>query len=235
LNLIKLIKLSLITVVGAGLLQASILYIPTTGLGISAGPNSIVQNFSTPSITQQSVLATDGNTATQFAGLTLESDTSLYYDPNGAAGCGIGKGESDAPTMASLAACVGDSTARSGVGSNGATIQPSLSSLSITPDLNVDFNNPVSAASLFFAAPSAGPGSTSAYLVTTEAQSFNFIEISGLANSVAPVGRTTVYTFTALSGDVQASKVSPVPEPGTIGLLSLGLAGIGYFARRRKA
>jgi hypothetical protein len=253
LNLTKLLKLFLITVLGAGLLQASILYNQAATLGLSAGPNSIVENFSTPSLTQ-------------FAGLTLQSNTSLYYDPNGAAGCGVAKGETNASTLPNLAACAGDSTL-AGANSNEATIQPSLSSLLVTPDINVDFNNPVSAASLFFAAPNAGPGSTtfevqlyktdqttpvdvpnlfmatlntSAYLVTTEGQPFSFIDLTELTYSapgVTPVMSQGArgYLFNGLIGQVQASALSPVPEPGTIGLLILGLAGIGYFVRRHKA
>jgi hypothetical protein len=84
--------------------------------------------------------------------------------------------------------------------------------------------------------------SAPAYFVITEAQAFSFVDITQLTSSGAKATAGTTgegvflgaTTFNALIGDVQAS-TAPVPEPGTIGLLSLGLAGIGYFVRRRKA
>ena len=35
--------------------------------------------------------------------------------------------------------------------------------------------------------------------------------------------------------DISSFKVSPVPEPSTLALMALGLAGIGFFARRKTA
>jgi hypothetical protein len=251
---------------GAGSLQASIIYNQSAGLGLSAGPNSIIQNFSSPSpsVSQQGVLAAANNTTTQFTGLTLEANTNLYYDPNGSAGCDVGKGQPGTPSLpVGLTSCVGNYTlAGSPVGSNqsyNGTAVPGTN-----PDMTIGFGSQVYAASFLFAAPSAGAGSSTfevqlfngatqvdttqyfkatlgspAYFVITEAQSFNFIDITQLTNSgtmgVGSQGEgNSGYMFNALLGDVQASTVA-VPEPGTIGLLSLGLAGIGYFARRRKA
>ena len=36
-----------------------------------------------------------------------------------------------------------------------------------------------------------------------------------------------------LTADVQSGSISPVPEPATVFLLASGLAGIGYFGRKR--
>lgn len=262
----KLRNVVFVSILGAGSLQASIIYNQTTGLGLSAGPNSILQNFSSPSPAQQSVLATSGNFTTQFSGVSLESNTNLYYDPNGSAGCDIGKGTTATPSLpTTLTSCVGNYTLSGAPG--GANQAYNGTGLPTQPSLTMDFSSPVFATSFLFAAPSAGVGSltfevqlfkadgttqvdstqffkatltTPAYLVITEAQSFTFVDITQLANSgTNGAGATgegnTGYMFNALVGDVQASTVAVAPEPGTIGLLGLGLAGIGYFVRRRKA
>jgi hypothetical protein len=57
---------------------------------------------------------------------------------------------------------------------------------------------------------------------------------SGTTGAGAMGEGNTGQTFNALFDDIQASTVA-VPPPGVIGLLSLGRAGIGHFARRRKA
>ena len=66
-----------------------------------------------------------------------------------------------------------------------------------------------------------------AYVVISENTSFDKVVLTDLAS-----GQMST-TYNALIGDVEAVIVAP--EPGTIGLLSLGLAGVAYFARRRKA
>jgi PEP-CTERM motif len=83
---------------------------------------------------------------------------------------------------------------------------------------------------------------SSPYVQIQEGQSFNEILITQLtgangyganqASGTLGSNTTGVFTFNALIGDVQASTVAP--EPATLGLLGLGLAGMGYIARRRK-
>jgi hypothetical protein len=267
---LKLTKLFLVTALGAGSLQASIIYNQTTGLGLSAGPTSIISSLALGSTANYTPLAAANTPTTQYTGFTLEANTALYYDPNGGTGtsgdnCSMGSSGAGSATVSSpiLTACVGNYNL-----SGGGTPQTPQAALNFaSPDLTVHFTNPMFAASLLFSAPGqAGVGSLTfevqlfkadgttqvdstaffkatlkspAYLVITEAQAFSFVEITELANTgTSGVGATgegnTGQTFNALIGNLQASTV-PVPEPGTIGLLSLGLAGIGYFARRRKA
>jgi PEP-CTERM motif len=265
---LKLTKLFFVSVLGAGSLQASIIYNQTTGLGLSASPNSIISNLNLPSTANFTQLAAANTPTTQFTGFTLEANTALYYDPNGGtngSNCSMGSGAAGSTTLTNpvLTACVGNYNL-----SGGGTPQTPQAALNFaTPDLTVDFTNPVYAASLLFSAPAgAGAGSSTfevelfaangttqvdstvffkstlkspAYLVISEAQAFSFIDIIQLTNSNSVGAGATGegnsgQTFNALIGDIQAS-TTPVPEPGTIGLLSLGLAGIGYFVRRRKA
>jgi hypothetical protein len=122
----------------------------------------------------------------------------------------------------------------------------------VLPDIAINFDTPVYATSFLFAAPGSADGispnvevdiysgakkidsinfrtwlSSGAYVVISENQSFTEVVLTELS------GVTNASTFNAIVGDVQA--VTVAPEPGTIGLLGLGLAGVGYFARRRKA
>jgi hypothetical protein len=122
------------------------------------------------------------------------------------------------------------------------------------PDLSINFNNNVSATSFLFAAPGGAAGvanteidvfngtqkidsltfrsqlMSGSYIVINENQSFNEVVITQLDPTKSESGMNT--TFNALIGDVEATEA---PEPGTIGLLGFGLAGVGYFARRRKS
>jgi PEP-CTERM motif len=273
---LKLTKLFLITALGAGSLQASIIYNQATGLGLSAGPNSIISNLSLGSTANFTQLAAANTPTTQYTGFSLVANTALYYDPNGGTNgnnCSMGSGGAGSATVTNpvLTACVGNYNLSAGGGATPQTIQPTLLptlspglGVGVYPDLDVDFTNPVFASSLLFSAPGqAGQGSLTfevnifsaahvlidtmsfkatlkspAYLVITESQAFSVIDIQQLTNSNSTgVGATgegsTGQSFNALIGDLQAT--TQAPEPGTIGLLSLGLAGIGYFARRRKA
>lgn len=266
----RLRNLTLAASLFAGSLQASIVY-NGTSFGLAAGPNTILQDFSnptTPTSATTQIAAANGST-TIFSNLTLSSDTSLYYDPNGgtAGSCGLGKSLTGVPgdTLPALTACVGNYLVTNGSVQNQQGIQPTLASTpTFLPDLDITFGSSVYSASFLFAVPSAGAGTTTfevqlfnsslqqvdttfyfkgtlsspAYLDIVENQSFKYVDITQLPNSgvgVSPVTGfgTTGYTFNAIIGDVQASTVAP--EPGTIGLFGLGLAGLGYFARRRKA
>jgi hypothetical protein len=269
---LKLRNLAIAGLLFAGPLQASILYLQSSGLGLGPGSNSIFQDFSSPSsaTAQQAQIASSGatGTGTLFSNLTLVSDTNLYYDPNGASGCGVGKGTAGSPSLPNLTACVGNySLSGTPAGSNQTTIQSSLAPAVVSqPTLDVVFNAPVYATSFLFAAPSAGPNTltfevdiydasnnlldtqqfkatltTPAYLIITENKSFKYVDItklidSGAQSTIGTTGEGTftgAATFNALIGDLQATTVAP--EPGTIGLIGFGLAGLGYLARRRKA
>ncbi len=277
----KLTKILLIAVLGAGSLQASIIYNQATGLGLSAGPNSIISDLSLGSTANYTQLAAANAPTTQYTGFSLEANTALYYDPNGGTSgnnCSMGSGGAGSATVTNpvLTACVGNYNyrllRRCYSTDDTPTLLPTLSDgLGVgNPEIDIDFTNPVFAASLLFSAPGqAGQGSLTfevnifsaahvfkltprccfkATLTSSsclswsllKSQAFSVIELIQLTNSgttgVGAMGEgNTGQTFNALLGDVQASTVQVVPEPGTIGLLSLGLAGIGYFVRRRKA
>jgi hypothetical protein len=241
--------LAISAVLFAGSLQASIIYNQTSGLGIGPGPKSIFQDFSSPTTTeaQEAILAGPGfSTGLIFSNLTLTANSNLYYDPNGAAGCGLGKGG----TLPNLVACVGNYSL-SGAPSGSLQNYPQTDLSSITPDMVIDFTTPVYATSFLFAAPGGKAGvnnvqidiyngtqkldtqsfrsrlMSGAYVVISENTSFTEVVITQL-----PGSRMNT-TFNALVGDVKA--LTAAPEPGTIGLLGFGLVGVGYFARRRKA
>jgi hypothetical protein len=64
---------------------------------------------------------------------------------------------------------------------------------------------------------------------------FNFSELSGFNGLTTGAG----YVFNSgLTADLDVYRISfgvtPVPEPGSLGLLSAGLLSLGFFARRRR-
>jgi hypothetical protein len=265
---LKLRNLAITAVLFAGSLHASILYNQMSGLGIVPGPNSIFQDFSDPTsaTSQEQQIASPGTTGTGalFTNLTLTANTNLYYDPNGAFGCGLGRVAS--PALPNLVACVGNYSL---AGTPNGSLQnyPQMSAgnnlSALLPDMAIVFSNSVVATSFLFAAPGGTAGVNNveldvyngaqkidtlnfrsqiisgAYILINENQSFNEVVLTQLSGS----GMNT--TFNALVGDVQATTANSIvvggqaltaaPEPGTIGLIGFGLAGVGYFARRRKA
>jgi hypothetical protein len=127
--------------------------------------------------------------------------------------------------------------------------------LNQTPNITIGFAAPVYGASFVFGIPGAGAGvnvfnvvlKNNGVIVDTFSgvgnlnnQALNWLDISneGAFNTISITQIAGVYagngnTFNAVIGNLSAT--TSVPEPGTIGLLGLGLAGVGYFARRRKA
>jgi hypothetical protein len=239
---------------GAGSLQGSII-LSSSDLGLT-----VIQNFGTATSGTLTPGAALGGAT--FANVTLSSTTSttLYYDPNGSGNCSLGKqgqGSNNSPTLSPMTNCIGDyllSNVNNAV--NQVTPQPSLVS---NPEITLGFTTPEYQASFIFAVPGAtgvSPTSVKVYengtlvdsailtsTLTTndfvnivESTPFNSIQLSYVANSYSGAAASMGYTWNAVLGNVEASSTAAAtPEPATMGLMGIGLAGVGYFFRRRKA
>ena len=78
-------------------------------------------------------------------------------------------------------------------------------------------------------------GDTVTYLITgvgITADSFNFTNADGLLSAAHLQGIGTNASGSAWIADSQKD-VTPVPEPATMLLLSIGLTGLGFFGRKR--
>jgi hypothetical protein len=148
---------------------------------------------------------------------------------------------------------------------NQATRQASLySSSNLTapdPEITLTFPNSIFALSLVFAVPggagvsptqvnvyngnnlvestviAGGLVSSLEYLNITESTPFTSVVFTEFTSSGTPydTAATSGLTWNAVLGNVEVSTAAATPEPGTLGLLGIGLASLGYFARRRMA
>jgi PEP-CTERM motif len=245
----KLRNIVFATLVGAGSLQASIVQ-GSSGLSSFTFQQDFSGNATTgplgPSATlplQQSLLTNPSASLFQFVSLTSSNSTSLYYDPNGSNGCAQGNGVN---AMAPLAACIGDY-----VESNTSQNQTSSQAIPSNATFSILFGVPVYQAS--FALATAGSTVTNNTIITLHLTG-GTTEVDPIHTNLLPsqefvtvsngLGITSIdisegsgvagspYTWNAIIGDVEGTSA---PEPGTMGLLGLGIAGVACFARRRKA
>ena len=222
----------------------------------------ITENFmssSNATLTVQGALTPAPSVFTSTSGISISGSTALYWDPNGSTtNCNMGdqgnSGQAN-PTLVNITGgCVGTYLVGGSTTNEGHQYAPIASA---TPTITIAFANPVYGASFVFALPgngianglftvtlknsggqtvdtfTAGTGNllnaAAQYLDISNEGAFSSIVISQAANAYS--GNSL--SFNALIANLSATTTAP--EPGTIGLLGLGLAGIGYFARRRKA
>ncbi len=212
------------------------------------------QNFSTSSVSLpglEGALNTGqsgGYTGFQHIVLETATSTELTYDPNGSAqaGCSVGKLNTASGSLTGFPAnCVGNyALANPSTGTQTTLPASTITSFSILLDEPEDYvafelsipgvlthdntNVQVYTAGgqlidqAYVEITTIGGDS---WVYVSEAQNFTEVTLSSTGwNEANSVGWNFVL------GDVEAA-----PEPGTMALLGLGLAGIGYFARRRKA
>jgi hypothetical protein len=70
--------------------------------------------------------------------------------------------------------------------------------------------------------------------MTTSHGSFTGVRWTTTLTSVNTGGPLLLAGFTGFSGSADGIRVTPVPEPGTLGLFLAGLAGMGLARRRKK-
>ncbi len=264
----KIKNVVLLTLLGAGSLQASIIQ---TSSAATYSSGLISQNFNTATanpVTAGNSLGNTGTgaTTTTFAGVSLSStsSTTLYYDPNvnSTFGCNTGNNPTTPSIPTTLTNCISDYTNAGNAGAS-SMVQTGLHTIAGTSpyEFTVSFGSTqLYASSLLFAVTGSGTTpvfevevlkggtggtvvDTSAplmgnvgnaalqYLNISESSSFDTIEVIELNNFTYGSGAYGQNGFTFVAGNLTATTA---PEPGTIGLIGLGLAGVGFVARRRR-
>jgi hypothetical protein len=252
------LKLAVLAILGAGSLQATIITAYSGGMANPLyGPGGFLspewtQNFGT--VITNPVPAAQGSLGTSYTNFSninlTSSGGNLIYDPNGsaAAGCNLGKTASGG-SLTGYTNCVGNYTlanTSTGTQKDVSGTTPTATSFSILYDV------PVAATAFQISLPGVLNLSDNTFIQVYDVNhnlidsSHVHLDLTGadawvyITGESSAIGSVVVSstnfneanggTWNFVLGNVQAA-----PEPGTMALLGLGLAGIGFVARRKAA
>ncbi len=173
--------------------------------------------------------AANTSITTEFPGLSFSPN--LYYDGNG----GNGDGGCAYLSVQPSANCLTSFTSSSAPPPNGGNFVPAFSIVFSTPQTSVSFALVTDGATDTFTLKNGSTTVDTMTLATTYGNGTSTGNYYGFTNESA----FTELDFTlgggnlAILGNLDISPGS-VPEPGTVALLGLGLAGIAAMARRRR-
>ena len=218
----SLLAISALTLSGIGALQATSFNNSIGLAGVGVTPLLTVTFDNAP-------FAKDSNAATSFAGFGVTFSTPVFYDGNtapGFGGCTFNDMSGD---------CISNFSAASG-------------NFSAPPTFSIFFSTVQTAAAFALITDNNGRSNTTlrafkgaslvdSQTVTTGSSSGQTSLVPNFFGFYGTTGfDSIVLTFTGSQlAVIDNIQLASIPEPGTIGLLALGLSGVVAIARRRRS